>query len=772
MAVDLSVAPSADHSAIPANLMFTTGQTRRTFTVTATDDTYEDGGESVRLGFGTLPTGYAPGARRTATVALADNDASLVVDFGTHFNHIVQVRESRDVQHRFSVHLSRWQHPINAKDPMTIPLVVTHVGDATAADYTEIPASVTIEVGKSAAAFSMRAIPDRTIESGEGLRIDFGALPGARKGRWGPYETIEFLDELTVSFGASSYTAAENGDPAMVEVKLGAVPSAVVTIPLVVTYQGGATAADHSVIPASVTFTTGQTQQMFMVTATADSDADSGEKLTIAFGRSLPSGLRPQAGDNCCATAEIEFVDHDPDSGKPVITGTPAAGETLTADVSEIDDVDGLPAVTTYTYQWIRVVDGSESDISGATLSTYTLQSEDEGNKVKVRVSFIDQGGTTETRTSEEYPSSGTINEEGETSPADVPAPPPFSLPTEEEITEEEVEEGCAVSDVTDDQSLERFVECAAGRIEGSDTFWKTLRLLEEFRDDEGNWNDGSTYLVLLTARGGVYFHADNREVEDLDWFGILSCEGGGSVLDTQEGCFIEYEEERRGYAHPLSASHVPLARGEEKFVLLGGFDEIPEEGKPFTGMIGEPLTGAREVDTDDRLREFVEEAGRVLGEAVSDPGIDPAQLRGILRSEEGPWREGDVYIYILGETGRVIFNGAKRDREQKNESGKRYVRDLIMEAMDAGEGIVEYTEGGSFRRGYAVRVEVLDAVYFVGSGYRVEGQPGGSGDGGCAVGGSDKGGAFGLFLAALTLLLSVSLKRRPARGPFWGNSC
>ena len=86
-----------------------------------------------------------------------------------------------------------------------------------------------------------------------------------------------------------------------------------------------------------------------------------------------------------------------------------------------------------------------------------------------------------------------------------------------------------------------------------------------------------------------------------------------------------------------------------------------------------------------------------------------------------------------------MIFDGADRDREQKNESGKRYVRDLIMEAMEAGEGIVEYTEGGSFRRGYAVRVEVLDAVYFVGSGYRVEGQPGGSGGGGCAVGGSDK---------------------------------
>ena len=362
-----------------------------------------------------------------------------------------------------------------------------------------------------------------------------------------------------------------------------------------------------------------------------------------------------------------------------------------------------------------------------------------------------------------------TTNEE-KTSSVVVP-PPPTSSPTEGEVTEEEVEDGCAVSDVTDYQSLEIFVECAAERIEDSDTFTETLRILEEFRDDEGDWNDGSTYLVLLTARGGVYFHANDREVEDLDWSGILLCEEGEeSVLDTQEGCFIEYEGARMGYAHPFSASHVPLARGEEEFVLLGDFDKIPEEGKPFTGMIGEPSTEAGEVDTDDQLKKFVGEAGRVLRETLEDEdsGIDPAELRGILR-REGPWREGDVYLYIMSEMGRVIFDGAKRDREQKNEYGKQYVRDLIMEAMEAGEEIVEYREDDFLIRGYTARVEVLldeegedSRVYFVGSGYRVEGQPGGSG---CAVGGSGKGGAFGLFLAALTLLLAVLLKRRLADG-------
>ena len=276
--------------------------------------------------------------------------------------------------------------------------------------------------------------------------------------------------------------------------------------------------------------------------------------------------------------------------------------------------------------------------------------------------------------------------------------------------------------------------------------------------------------LFFSLKGGGVYFHANDREVEDLDWSGVLFCEGEGSVLDTQEGCFIEYGDERNGYAHPLSASYVPLAHGEDKFVLLGGFDEIPE-GESFTGEVDGPSTEAGDVDTDEELREFVDDAGRVLREAVEDPDIDPVELRGILR-REGPWREGDVHVYIMHESGRVIFDGEDREREQKDESAKRHVEDLISEA---GEGIVEYTEGDLLIRGYAIRVEVPleegdGRVYIVGSGYpaveEME-QPdengdggGGSGGGGCAVGGSSSGGMLSLLLVALALLLTVLFKR------------
>ena len=69
---------------------------------------------------------------------------------------------------------------------MTIPLLVTRQGGATEADYTGIPASVTFAAGKGSTGFSIRAIPDQTIETGEGLRIDFGELPpGVTKSDWG-----------------------------------------------------------------------------------------------------------------------------------------------------------------------------------------------------------------------------------------------------------------------------------------------------------------------------------------------------------------------------------------------------------------------------------------------------------------------------------------------------------------------------------------------------------------------------------------------------------
>ena len=100
------------------------------------------------------------------------------------------------------------------------------------------------------------------------------------------------------------------------------------------------------------------------------------------------------------ATAAVAASTNTPATGAPTITGTAQVGQTLTAGTTAIVDADGLTSVS-YTYQWIRVAtDNTETNISGATASTYTLVAADQGTTIKVTVSFTDDASNAETLTS------------------------------------------------------------------------------------------------------------------------------------------------------------------------------------------------------------------------------------------------------------------------------------------------------------------------------------------------------------------------------------
>ena len=86
---------------------------------------------------------------------------------------------------------------------------------------------------------------------------------------------------------------------------------------------------------------------------------------------------------------------NNPATGQPTITGTAQVGETLPADTSGIADQDGLDDAS-FAYQWMA----DDSDIAGATDSTYTLTPDDLGKSVKVRVTFTDDRSNQETLTS------------------------------------------------------------------------------------------------------------------------------------------------------------------------------------------------------------------------------------------------------------------------------------------------------------------------------------------------------------------------------------
>ena len=128
---------------------------------------------------------------------------------------------------------------------------------------------------------------------------------------------------------------------------------------------------------SSYTLVTGDQGKTIRVRVSFTDDAGNGETLTGA------------------ATAAVDAASNSPATGTPTITGTAQVGETLSADTSAIADADGLTNVS-YSYQWIRNDGSSDSDITGATDSTYALVDADEGKTIKVKVGFTDDAGSDE----------------------------------------------------------------------------------------------------------------------------------------------------------------------------------------------------------------------------------------------------------------------------------------------------------------------------------------------------------------------------------------
>ena len=115
-------------------------------------------------------------------------------------------------------------------------------------------------------------------------------------------------------------------------------------------------------------------------------------------------------------TGQAGVTPNSPATGQPTIAGTAEVGETLTADTSAIADDNGLTSVA-FSHQWVRSANGADNDITDATASTYAVTNADIDKAIKIRVSFTDDDGYSETLTSNATTS--------------VPVPAPVIVPPE-----------------------------------------------------------------------------------------------------------------------------------------------------------------------------------------------------------------------------------------------------------------------------------------------------------------------------------------------------
>ena len=113
--------------------------------------------------------------------------------------------------------------------------------------------------------------------------------------------------DITVSFGAGSYTATEGGTGATVTVQLSVAPTRPIVIPLMATPTTAALTYDYTSVPASVRFGTNDTAHTFTVTAVDDTADEDGESLTLSFGEPLPRNVT--AGSQ--AQTVVTLADND-----------------------------------------------------------------------------------------------------------------------------------------------------------------------------------------------------------------------------------------------------------------------------------------------------------------------------------------------------------------------------------------------------------------------------------------------------------------------------
>ena len=393
----------ADYSGVPQTVTFTGGgDTSMSFTFTAAHDTLDDDGESVRLNFGsTLPAGITAGTPAQATVSITDDDdPSLTVQFGSAS---YTVAESDDTGTANVTENTVEVTVILSADPertVVIPIEATNLNGATAvADYSSVPQTVTFTGGVTERSFTFTAAHDTLDDDNEGVRLSFGATLPAGITAGTPNQamvsiTDDDVPQVTVQFARSAYTVAE-GASRIVTVTLSADPERTVIIPIEKTDQGGATNADYSGVPGSVTFNSGDTSMTFTVAAEADDVNDDGESVRLSFGASLPADVT--AGTP--GTSIVTITDDD----APAVTVqfgqsayTVAEGGTQTVTVILSADPERTVIIPIETANQGGATNADYSGVppsvtftSGDTSMTFTLTAEadnvnDDGESVRL----------------------------------------------------------------------------------------------------------------------------------------------------------------------------------------------------------------------------------------------------------------------------------------------------------------------------------------------------------------------------------------------------
>ena len=286
-------ATSADFSGVPASVTFNAEDTEQTFTFSATEDSVDDDGESVKLAFGsTLPAGVAAGSPAETTVAINDDDdPEVTVNFE---------RDSYTVPESDNTSTEAKENEITIKvvlnsDPkrrVFIPIVKSDEDGATESDYSGVPSGLTFEPTDSEKEFTFKATPDMADDDGESVKLTFGALPDMVTEGTNNEALISILDDDLPADKLSSLVVTPkdiNGfDPDITDYIVGVAASVSGATITATPNRSDATVTINSTtvtggVAHSVTLSTGL--NTFEIVVTSPDDANEQTTYTVYIGR-------------------------------------------------------------------------------------------------------------------------------------------------------------------------------------------------------------------------------------------------------------------------------------------------------------------------------------------------------------------------------------------------------------------------------------------------------------------------------------------------------
>ena len=370
---DDTATAGSDYTAISGTLTFQPGDTSKTVSVPITNDSLDDGGETLTLTLSSASGADLDDAEATGTIRNTEPSKLSVAD--------AEASEEEDATLDFVVTL----------DPAATATVTvdyaTADGTATAgSDYTATSGTLTFQPGDTSKTVSVPITNDSLDDGGETLTLTLSGASGADLDDAEATGTIRNTEPSKLSVADAEASEEEDATLDFV-VTLDPAATATVTVDYA-TADGTATAgSDYTATSGTLTFQPGDTSKTVSVPITNDSLDDGGETLTLtlsgASGADLDdaeaTGTIRNTEPSKLSVADAEASEEEDATLDFVVTLDPAATATVTVDYATADGT--ATAGSDYT----------------ATSGTLTFQPGDTSKTVSVPITndSVDDGGET-----------------------------------------------------------------------------------------------------------------------------------------------------------------------------------------------------------------------------------------------------------------------------------------------------------------------------------------------------------------------------------------